>query len=151
MSCITLAACSGAPSENETDMASGETEPVQIGTEVATESAAPVQTDINCDQVKGQTAAQGQPPDDILGVRHGMTLQNVKNVLRCTNPLFIFEEKEGNNSNLTSRTITLLADSGLDKLKAAFIGTKGQERRSEERRVGKEGVSTCRSRGWPTN
>src|SRR3546814_4392435 len=45
MSCITLAACSGAPSENETDMASGETEPVQIGTEVATESAAPVQTD----------------------------------------------------------------------------------------------------------
>src|SRR3546814_6034987 len=43
MSCITLAACSGAPSENETDMASGETEPVQIGTEVATESAAPVQ------------------------------------------------------------------------------------------------------------
>src|SRR3546814_6719219 len=90
-------------------------------------SAAPVQTDINCDQVKGQTAAQGQPPDDILGVRHGMTLQNVKNVLRCTNPLFIFEEKEGNNSNLTNRT------------------------RSEERRVGKECVSTCRSRWSPYN
>src|SRR3546814_7386763 len=72
-----------------------------------------------------------------------MTLQNVKNVLRCTNPLFIFEEKEGNNSNLTSRTITLLADSGLDKLKAAFIGTKGKERligvvRQTEYAAGKE-------------
>src|SRR3546814_15516893 len=27
-------------------------------------------------------------------------------------------------------------------------GTKGQARRSEERRVGKECVSTCRSRSW---
>src|SRR3546814_4757258 len=95
--------------------------------DVCSSDLAPVQTDINCDQVKGQTAAQGQPPDDILGVRHGMTLQNVKNVLRCTNPLFIFEEKEGNNSNLTNRT------------------------RSEERRVGKECVSTCRSRWSPYN
>src|SRR3546814_8816378 len=33
MSCITLAACSGAPSENEIDMASGETEQVQIRSE----------------------------------------------------------------------------------------------------------------------
>src|SRR3546814_8038347 len=48
MSCITLAACSGAPSENETDMASGETEPVQIGSEMSPESSATVQTDINC-------------------------------------------------------------------------------------------------------
>src|SRR3546814_5498449 len=72
-----------------------------------------------------------------------ISLQNVKNVLRCTNPLFIFEEKEGNNSNLTSRTITLLADSGLDKLKAAFIGPKGKERligvvRQTEYAAGKE-------------
>src|SRR3546814_16777569 len=97
----------------------------------------------------------------------------------------------------SSDLITLLADSGLDKLKAAFIGPKGKERligvvrqteyaagkeppipvvvsaieqkygdfdtqenspgqtpeyegiRSEERRVGKECVSTCRSRWSP--
>src|SRR3546814_975373 len=85
MSCITLAACSGAPSENETDMASGETEPVQIGTEVATESAAPVQTDINCDQVKGQTAAQGQRSEE-----HTSELQSL---MRISYAVFCLEKK----------------------------------------------------------
>src|SRR3546814_8950691 len=55
----------------------------------------------------------------------------------------LFRSKEGNNSNLTSRTRTLLADSGLDNLKAAFIGPKGKERligvvRQTEYAAGKE-------------
>src|SRR3546814_19737683 len=37
----------------------------------------------------------------------------------------------------------------VDSLRVAFARSLDLERRSEERRVGKESVSTCRTRWWP--
>src|SRR3546814_12089556 len=43
----------------------------------------------------------------------------------------------------------VVTDAGDDVLQDASIGCVEQDIRSEERRVGKEGGSTCRTRWWP--
>src|SRR3546814_15366950 len=47
------------------------------------------------------------------------------------------------------RTLDLVLSPDVEAKMMAYLGEKGQGKRSEERRVGKECVSTCRSRWSP--
>lgn len=132
--CVILAACGG----NDQEVATGETETGTVGAPITTAAADPSaappatpQATVDCRQVRGQTAPQGQPADDILGLRQGMTIEQVRNVLTCANPNFAFEEQVDTSvpSDFpASRRVTLVADAGLDEVHAEFVGGEGEER-----------------------
>lgn len=94
------------------------------------------QASVNCSQVKGQTAPEGQPTDDVLGVRPGMEMQQVRAILECQNPDMVFNEQEqdviiyGKTSEGTQTreqvpAKVLSASSGLDHFNLRFIGSDG--------------------------
>jgi hypothetical protein len=93
-------------------------------------AAATAEPDVECGSVKGQSAPQGQPADDILGVRHGMTLGQVRNVLQCKNPSYAINS---NNSSIglpsggQMSRINLTADTGLDRVNVWLVGPSGRE------------------------
>lgn len=106
-----------------------------MGTEISDSAqamAAPAteKPQINCSTVKGQAAPKGQPADDILGVRQGMTLDQVRNVLQCKNASFAINTSESTVSlpsgGQMSR-INLSADSGLEKVNVWLVGPTGKE------------------------
>ncbi len=85
----------------------------------------------NCLFVNGQTAPAGQPADDIIGVRQGMTFTQARNVLRCRNKSYAIN---ASNSNLALPNggqiseIDLTADTGLDKVEVWLVGPPGTEK-----------------------
>lgn len=131
--CAVLAACGRG---DDAEVATGATETGTLGAPIATVAADPATTPaatpaVDCRQVRGQTAPDGQPTDDILGLRQGMRIEEVRNVLTCANPNFVFEEKVSTSapSNFpASRRVTLSADAGLDAVQAEFVGADGDER-----------------------
>lgn len=122
-----LAGCGGG------DNATGEANAAaDAGVANATDVAAPAieAPKIDCDAVKPQTAPKGEPADDILGVRQGMTLDQVKGVLQCKNANYAINT----NTNTLSlpeggqmSRINLNADTGLDKVNVWLVGPPGGE------------------------
>jgi hypothetical protein len=87
--------------------------------------------EIDCRTAKGQTAPAGQPADDILGIREGMTAGQVRAVLTCKNPDYVIEERTdriGLPDDGQASEVTITADSGLDKVMVSLIGPMGRER-----------------------
>lgn len=111
-------------------------------------AAAPAteKADVDCDKFKPQTAARGQPADDIVGLRNGMTQDQVRGVLLCKNASYAINVSK-NSASLPSGAqmsqINLNADTGLDKVNVWLLGPPGGERvvhidRTTEYSVGKE-------------
>ncbi|ARS26562.1 hypothetical protein [Sphingomonas sp. KC8] len=102
--------------------------------------------DIDCDKFKPQAAEKGQPADDIVGLRHGMTEEQVRGVLLCKNPNYAINASK-NSASLPSggqmSRVDLNADTGLDKVNVWLLGPQGGERvvhidRTVEYAAGKE-------------
>lgn len=95
------------------------------------EAAAP---DANCSGVKGQVAPEGQPVDDILGIRRGMELERVRSILNCTNSGYLVTETDNSvqvNIDKRNRQVpakVLTGDNGLDQIVVQFAGLPGQEK-----------------------
>lgn len=88
---------------------------------------------VDCKQVKGQTAPEGEPADDILGIRPGMGLREVRALLMCKDPDYAFNSRQNEIKlsdgpvDATVSHLTLDADTGLEKLQISFLGPAGQE------------------------
>jgi len=79
---------------------------------------APNVTKIDCKAVKPGKAPPGQPVDDVLGVRPGMTFDEANSVLRCANAAYRFEENQAGFS------LAALPDGRAPKL--SFIARAGK-------------------------
>lgn len=109
-------------------------------------AAATEKADIDCDKFKPQTAERGQPADDIVGLRNGMTQDQVRGVLLCKNASYAINVSK-NSASLPSggqmSQVNLNADTGLDKVNVWLLGPPGGERvvhidRTTEYAAGKE-------------
>ncbi|WP_145907792.1 MULTISPECIES: hypothetical protein [Sphingobium] len=124
-----LEACGG-DNSSATMNASGE---ASIAPEPERSSAAPAvqKVDLDCDKFKPQSATGGQPADDVAGLRHGMTEEQVRGVLLCKNASYAINANK-NNASLPAggqiSQINLNADTGMDKVNVWLLGPAGAER-----------------------
>ncbi|GGB93624.1 hypothetical protein GCM10011494_10050 [Novosphingobium endophyticum] len=126
---VLLAGCGGSAEAPDDETAVAETSDPSAEAE-ATASPAIASPKVDCGDFKGETAPKGQPADDILGVRQGMTLAQVQNVLQCKNSSYAVNTNERSVSLPSGgqmSQIDLSADSGLDKVNATFVGPSGSE------------------------
>ncbi len=83
-----------------------------------------------CESVEGETAPEGQPADDILGVREGMSIEQTRQVLQCRNASYAIRTSDYKPSlpdgGQMSR-VDLTADSGLDRVVVWLVGPSGEE------------------------
>lgn len=85
----------------------------------------------NCFFVRGQTAPAGQPADDILGVRQGMTLKQVRDVLLCKNANYAINTSTSTLSLPSGgemSEVDMTANTGQDKVEAWLVGSSGKEK-----------------------
>jgi hypothetical protein len=85
----------------------------------------------DCARVRPQAAPAGQPADDVLGLRVGMSLEDARKILACANPIYAFSEQQGQwyrNGKPPMRRVVLQADGGLDDVTVDFAGPEGAER-----------------------
>lgn len=129
MGFILLEACGGGD-PSATMNASGE---ASLPPQPEGASAAPAvqKVDLDCGKFKPQIAGRGQPADDVAGLRHGMTEEQVRGVLLCKNASYAINANK-NNSSLPAggqiSQINLNADTGLDKVNVWLLGPAGAER-----------------------
>lgn len=147
MTALALAACGDRQEQTAAEGAGGQAAASAASAAPSQPVAASgVKRMADCAGVKGQTAPAGQPTDDILGVRMGMSLAEARKVIACANPVYVFAESEGQwdrPGKPSIRRVTLHADGGLDDVVIDFAGSKGAERavrlvRSMEYAQGKE-------------
>lgn len=140
-----LAGCGGGSDKDANGSAAGD---APSGEEAAGEAAAPAveKADLDCGKFKPQTAPEGQAADDIVGLRQGMSEEQVRGVLLCKNPSYAINVSKSSTSlpdgGQMSR-INLYADTGLDKVNVWLIGPPDGERlvhvdRTNEYPAGKE-------------
>lgn len=87
--------------------------------------------DLDCGKFKPQSVRQGQPADDVGGLRHGMTEAQVRGVLLCKNPSYAINTNKNSVSIPTGgqmSQINLNADTGLDKVNVWLLGPPGGEK-----------------------
>ena len=85
---------------------------------------------VDCSGVKGESAPEGSPVDDVLGVRQGMQPDRVKVILACHDKNYIIREDEIEYSFGEEKIpgLKVTADTGLDKVIVQFMKTaNGQE------------------------
>ena len=139
---LVLAGCGGG-GDNATEAANGGVPAEVVDVAAAPAVAAPKG---DCDTVKGQTAPEGQPADDIMGIRQGMTAEQVRNVLQCKNASFAINSRNSTVSlpgGGSMPRVDVYADTGLEKVNVWLVGPAGQERvvhvdRRTEYTAGKE-------------
>lgn len=95
-------------------------------------AAAPAvqKVDLNCGKFKPQSARQGQPADDVGGLRQGMSEEQVRGVLLCKNPSYAINASKHSLSIPSGgqmSQINLNADTGLDKVNVWLLGPPGKE------------------------
>lgn len=132
-----VAACGNSePSEGAlpTERAPSESGSSSGSEDDATNKAEAARSDVNCSGVKGQIAPEGAPVDDILGIRRGLGLEQVRGILSCTNSGYLVTETEAtiplnlNNTRRNVPTKILIGDNGLDKVTVQLAGLPGQEK-----------------------
>ncbi|KFG90120.1 hypothetical protein BV98_002063 [Sphingobium herbicidovorans NBRC 16415] len=123
-----LAGCGSGDEPRAGETAAGDVETV----EAEAQSASAIdKSDIDCDKFKPQSAERGQAVDDIVGLRHGMTEEQVRGVLLCKNANYAINAGK-NSASLPSggqmSQVNLNADTGLDKVNVWLVGPSGAER-----------------------
>ena len=104
--------------------------PSQLG---VLQPAAPAGPKFDCSGVKPASAPPGSPPDDILGVRLGMTPKTVEAVLACGNPHYTITENDGASFNVPNiehgpqPQTSVAAEDGDDKVEVVLLGLAGHE------------------------
>lgn len=119
-----LAGCSHGDKSAASGSSAGNSEVAAAGGAAAV-SPAGNKTKIDCSAYKGETAPQGQPADDILGIRQGMTLDQVRNVLLCKNPNYAINTSKQSDQLPSGGQMTevdLTANTGLDRVDVEFLG-----------------------------
>ncbi|MET0589349.1 MAG: hypothetical protein ABWZ75_12585 [Novosphingobium sp.] len=136
---LLLAGCGG--EKEPTEGAGGEAADAAVAAAPAVEKP-----DIDCDDFKPRTAPDGQPADDILGLRPGMSEEEVRGVLLCKNANYAINTNK-NSVSLPDggqmSQVNLNADTGLDKVSVWLLGPDGGEKvvhvdRTTEYPAGKE-------------
>lgn len=87
--------------------------------------------EMECNAVKPQAAPKGQPADDIIGIRPGMTLQQSRDLLQCRKEAYainVNNEMRSMPGGGQISQISIRADNGLDKLQVQLAGPAGDER-----------------------
>lgn len=87
----------------------------------------------DCAGIKAQAPPAGRPVDDIIGIRIGHSLEDVRAILACSSAGYSVIEKDartpnnlnGRISELPEKVVT--ADNGLDKIEIFLLGSEGQE------------------------
>lgn len=128
---LLLVGCSGGD-EGETAEAAPATATAAMS-DTASPAAATDNTtpDIDCDEVQPHAAPKGQPADDVIGIRPGMTLQQSRDLLQCRKEAYAINVSNGMQSMPSGgqiSQISLRADNGLDKLQVQLAGPAGDER-----------------------
>lgn len=125
---ILLCGCGSGDSGGSSDPAGGAS--LDDHPDGATAEPAVQKADLDCGKFKPQSARQGQPADDVGGLRHGMTEEQVRGVLLCKNPSYAINTSKNSISIPTGgqmSQINLNADTGLDKVNVWLLGPPGGE------------------------
>lgn len=87
--------------------------------------------DVDCGNVKRQTAPQGQPDDDIVGIRRGMSEKQVKDILTCRKANYAITSTPQNatvGNGVQVSHVNVVGNNGLDKVSVWLVGPPGAER-----------------------
>ncbi len=125
---LTACGSGSASDQNENPPAADRSASADEGTGEPVELASAQEVD--CDQVKAQTAPSGEPADDILGIRRGMTEKQTRDIFTCQKAYAInaSQQNVGTGEGTQMSRIDLVGDSGLDRMRVSLVGPPGGER-----------------------